>query len=102
MVTSLWSVPDKETAKIMVSFYNYLKEGKSKNEALQKAKLDYLNNTDDEQLKHPYYWAGFVVSGDISPINTTIDYWTYLWTALVIFLLFYFFKNKIVNILKNK
>ena len=101
LVTSLWSVPDKETAEIMVSFYTYLKEGKSKNEALQKAKLDYLNNTVDEQLKHPYYWAGFVVSGDISPINTTTDYWTYVWIALAIFLLFYFLKKKNVNIFKN-
>jgi len=77
LVTSLWSIPDKETAEIMVSFYTYLKEGKSKNKALQKAKLDYLKNADDEHLKHPYYWAGFVVSGDISPIESSSKNWMY-------------------------
>lgn len=68
-LTSLWKVPDKETSQIMVSFYEYLKEGENKDEALQNAKLDYLKSTTDEVLKHPYYWAGFVLSGDASPIK---------------------------------
>jgi len=52
------------------SFYKHLKDGKPKNEALQMAKLDYLTNTKDNALKHPYYWAGFVISGDVEPINS--------------------------------
>lgn len=85
IVTSLWSVPDKETSKIMISFYEYLKSGKSKDKALQLAKLDYLNNTDDVLLKHPYYWAGFVVSGDISPIESSTNWW---WMYLIFGILF--------------
>jgi hypothetical protein len=53
----------------MVYFYEFLKEGKSKSEALQKAKLRYLKTTKDESLKHPYYWSGFVLNG-----NTTAMY----------------------------
>lgn len=77
-VTSLWKVPDKETSQIMVSFYSYLKKGEQKNKALQLAKLDYLNTVEDRYLKHPFYWAGFVLSGDISPIETSTDYWWFL------------------------
>ena len=64
VVMSLWKVPDKETKKIMVSFYEYLKEGLPKDEALQKAKIKYLETTKDEALKNPYYWSGFVLNGN--------------------------------------
>ena len=78
VLMSLWKVPDKQTTIIMVSFYKYLKEGHSKNKALQKAKQDYLMSTDDELLKHPYYWAGFVISGNIEPIVDPVSYWWWL------------------------
>lgn len=76
-VTSLWKVPDKQTSQIMVNFYKNLKEGLPKNIALQNAKLEYLNSTKDELLKHPYYWAGFVVSGNIEPLHNSnyISWW---------------------------
>jgi len=70
IVMSLWEVPDKETSQIMIAFYNYLKEGNTKNKALQLAKLEYLNSVEDNVLKHPFYWAGFVISGDVSAIQT--------------------------------
>lgn len=76
-VVSLWEVPDKETAKIMTLFYQHLKQGKAKDVALRDAKLEYLNTTDDALLKHPYYWAGFVVTGDTSPLyaKQTYSWW---------------------------
>ena len=84
-ITSLWKVPDKETSQIMVSFYEYLKSGEPKNKALQLAKLDYLNRVEDPFLKHPFYWAGFVISGDISPIKTETNY---EWLIFILILLF--------------
>lgn len=80
-VTSLWKVPDKATSIIMKQFYNNLKDGDSKSEALKNAKLDYIKTTEDVNLKHPYYWAGFVLTGDVSPIVLTTNYWAY---ALII------------------
>ncbi|MEX0274930.1 MAG: CHAT domain-containing protein, partial [Flavobacteriaceae bacterium] len=68
-VSSLWSAPDQSTKQIMVSFYEYLKEGHTKSKALQMAKLDYLHHTTDENLSHPYYWAGFVLYGNDTPIT---------------------------------
>lgn len=68
-VMSLWKVPDQETKKVMVAFYQYLRQGESKNQALRLAKLDYLKQIDDPLLAHPYYWSGFVVNGNISPVD---------------------------------
>lgn len=67
-VASLWNAPDQSTKELMVSFYNNLLDGKNKAEALQQAKLTYLQDTEDENLQHPFYWAGFVLSGDESPV----------------------------------
>ncbi len=86
-VTSLWKVPDKETSQIMVSFYKNLKSGVPKNKALQLAKLDYLNTVEDSFLKHPFYWAGFVLSGDISPIKTETNYWWLLFVLIPLFII---------------
>lgn len=94
-VTSLWKVPDKETSFMMMAFYNYLHKGYTKDVSLQKAKLEYLSSMQDPQLKHPYYWAGFVLSGDTAPIQNGQSYW---WIALGIgvflILLFLFLKMK--------
>ena len=72
IVMSLWKIPDKETKKIMIYFYKHLKNGEPKNEALKNAKLDYLAVTNDINLRHPYYWSGFVLNGNtksLAPIK---------------------------------
>lgn len=98
-LTSLWKVPDKETSQIMVSFYEHLNLGESKNHALQNAKLDYLNHVKDETLKHPYYWAGFILTGETSPLvsNTqlnTIVFFSAIWILCLIVFLFYYKRRK--------
>lgn len=77
-VYSLWQVPDKETSEIIVSFYKNLKEGQPKDEALANAKKQFLAKNPMKQ--HPFYWAGFVVNGDVSPIVNPISNW--VWIAL--------------------
>lgn len=70
-VSSLWEAPDKATEHIMKSFYNNLKEGQSKNLALRNAKLNYIHSKEDANLTTPYYWAGFIISGDYSAVAQT-------------------------------
>ncbi|MGV6830102.1 MAG: CHAT domain-containing protein [bacterium] len=77
-VASLWEVPDETTSKIMISFYNNLKKGNSKSEALQKAKVAYIETAENERLKHPYYWAGFVLYGTDAPVASAKDTWYWL------------------------
>lgn len=66
-LTSLWEIPDFSTSQIVTSFFEYL-DVKNKSEALQQAKLNYLNNA-DEHLSNPKYWAGLVITGDDSSIK---------------------------------
>lgn len=99
-VASLWEVPDKETSEIMVSFYNYLKAGKTKNEALQLAKLDYLNTTSDSDLHHPYFWAGFTLNGDLSSveIESQPKIWPYITLGVALLLLFLFYRKRLLHL----
>ena len=75
LVNTLWKINDKSTVRLMEYFYEGLSKGYSKSEALRKAKLKYLESTDDNLLKHPYYWSAFVVSGDNSPIEKSNTHW---------------------------
>ncbi len=87
-LSSLWEVPDEATRKIMLSFYSNLEDGLTKSEALKNAKMNYLETTTDTHLKSPFYWAGFVVSGDVSPVefskSTSSSYWILVLTIAVL------------------
>jgi hypothetical protein len=88
-VYSLWQVPDKETAEIIIDFYKNLKEGQYKDEALSNAKKTFISKN---PLKaHPYFWAGFVVNGNTEPLEIT-KYWLWILIGLIglsaLFLLF--------------
>jgi len=76
IIMTLWQVADKSSAELMTSFYKYLKKGKSKQEAMRLAKIDYLESADD-LTSNPYFWSGFVVLGDGSPIyrKSGFAYW---------------------------
>jgi len=62
VLASLWSVADDSTAELMWRFYGYLKQGKSKDEALRAAQVDLIHGP--EATSHPYHWAAFQLSGD--------------------------------------
>ena len=59
LTTTMWKNNDKTTSQLMNLYYSYLKKGDAKDEAMQKAKKEYLATATDDLLKHPYYWAGF-------------------------------------------
>lgn len=63
MVTSLWEVNDATTKEVMQRFHFYLHEGYDKDEALRVAKLQFMKQAPGV-LRHPYFWAGFVVIGE--------------------------------------
>jgi len=76
IVGTLWNINDASTSEIMGGFYSYLSKGESKDAALQKAKLDFLQSHRQTDLVHPYYWSGYTVTGNTQPIAGTI---TSLW-----------------------
>lgn len=73
VVHSLWRVPDQETAEIMGYFYQNLSSGMPKDLALQEAKKAFVEHNPLKQ--HPYFWTGFVLTGDTSPLETSSGYW---------------------------
>ncbi|TMM58756.1 CHAT domain-containing protein [Maribacter algarum] len=94
LVNTLWKINDKSTVKLMEYFYEGLSKGHSKSEALRKAKLKYLETTEDEFLKHPYYWAAFVVSGDVSPISNSNTLWWVVGVGMFSLLILIIFSKK--------
>ncbi len=68
MQSSLWSIDDHSSSKIVTGMYKYLKQGKSKSESLRQSKLDYLKSA-DKLRAHPYYWAAMIHIGNDNPIQ---------------------------------
>lgn len=61
VVMSLWTINDQVSAQFMERFYYHLKGNENLAEALRKVKLEMIQS---EIVSHPYYWAGFILSGD--------------------------------------
>jgi len=60
VLMSLWAVNDQATSQLMERFYRHLRRSESLMEALRNAKLELISSG---TLSHPYYWAGFIISG---------------------------------------
>ena len=55
--STLWSVSDVSTARLMQSFYRHLKTLPAE-EALREAQLEIM-----QKFKHPFFWAPYILSG---------------------------------------
>ena len=53
----------------MVSFYENIKSGASKDEALRQAKLQFIERYDNMEV-HPFYWSSFITIGDMDMIDS--------------------------------
>ena len=82
VVMSLWKIPDSVTSEIMANFYLGLNNGLPKDEALRQAQLKFLGEVEDPLYRHPYFWAGFVVMGDTTPLPSVTFSWLIYGTLL--------------------
>jgi CHAT domain-containing protein len=57
IIATLWNSEDNTSVEIMSQFYANLKQGMSKSEALQKAKLSQIK-------RHPAFWSVFILIGE--------------------------------------
>ena len=85
--STLWKINDGSTLKIMDAFYKNLSEGNSKSLALQQAQVSFLNENSQNALVHPYYWSGFIISGNTSAIATTNNWLWYVAIGVVLLLI---------------
>tara|TARA_B100000700_G_scaffold322520_1_gene424177 strand:+ start:1277 stop:4228 length:2952 start_codon:yes stop_codon:yes gene_type:complete len=65
---SLWKVDDEATAAFMESFYQRLKTGKGRADALAATQKEFRNHPTFD-WRHPYVWAAFQLSGDWKQIK---------------------------------
>lgn len=94
LVMSLWNVPDVQTASLVKSFFENLNNGAPKDQALKKAKLQYLSEA-PKSASHPLYWAGFILSGDTQPIEFINQGYTLYYVIALVSMLLIFLCYKI-------
>ncbi len=63
---SLWQVNDRATGGLMASYYEKLRDGVGRAEALRQVQLEMLK---DRALRNPYFWACFITLGDWTGLN---------------------------------
>jgi CHAT domain-containing protein len=80
VITSLWKADDASTAFIMRRLHQNLQEGLRQDEALQRAKIDYLQSDAPARLKSPSFWAHIVLIGDNDALVKPHTNW--VWWAL--------------------
>ncbi|MCU1384028.1 MAG: Tetratricopeptide 2 repeat protein [Acidobacteria bacterium] len=61
-VTTLWEVADRPGAELVTQFLYAAGTGRTLADALREAKLRFLRS--GLAWQHPYYWAGYVLTGD--------------------------------------
>lgn len=84
ILSSLWNASEASSMAITTSFLEYIHEGKPTDLALHQSKLDYLSKVEPSK-RHPYYWANFILLGEVSSPKTPIN--SILWIAGIILLI---------------
>ena len=93
IASTLWKVNDASSTTLMDSFYKNLADGDPKDLALQKGKKQFLETNRQNGLSHPYYWSGFIISGNTAPLVTTTNNWLWLLLGFVSIAGFMIFKK---------
>jgi CHAT domain-containing protein len=63
MVISLWVSEDQVSAYLANRFYAYALDGENFSRALQRAKLDLIQDPKMAQFHHPFFWANYRLIG---------------------------------------
>jgi CHAT domain-containing protein len=67
---SLWKVDDAATAEFMGRYYQRLKAGEARSDALAAVQKEFREGrAGDGKWKNPYYWAAWQLVGDWRPIK---------------------------------
>jgi CHAT domain-containing protein/tetratricopeptide (TPR) repeat protein len=88
VIASLWKADDAATAYISKHMHKYLAKGEPKDIALQKAKIDYLEDPEIEgRFKTASYWSHLILIGNEQPVTQSSNYILILF-ACILFIAF--------------
>jgi CHAT domain-containing protein len=97
VVATLWKADEQTIYAISEKFNEYLSKGMNKDEALQKAKLFFIQNNTSEKML-PYYWANMILIGNTDAIDLATRQNNYWWwiagVAIVAVSIVLFIKRK--------
>lgn len=66
VLSTLWQIPDAQTAELMQDFFQNLVTGQSKSQAAREAQLELLADLRRQHnTSHPYFWAAFTLTGSV-------------------------------------
>ena len=69
VAATLWKADEQTIYGVSEKFNEYLSKGMSKDEALQKAKLYFVQNNSNTEKLLPYYWANMILIGNADAID---------------------------------
>jgi hypothetical protein len=72
VIASPFETVDQSSAYIFKQFYNYIFNGKTVEDALQLAKLDYLK-THKGTLAHPMYWSTYELTSNLKDLRMKLE-----------------------------
>lgn len=78
---SLWQLDEKSSRFLIKRFIDALHAGQAKDGAWQQAQLAYLEESSGN--KHPFFWAGMIMVGDMEPLSQRSFTWVYWLIGLV-------------------
>lgn len=95
IASTLWKINDASTTALMHGFYKNLSKGDPKDVALQKAQVEFLNINRQNGFSHPYYWSGFVISGNTVPLSISNNWiWVLIGVIAVLVGIFLYLRTR--------
>lgn len=94
-ISMMWQVEHEPTYRLTELFYRFIADGLAKDEALQKARLEFYSDADAAQ-RYPYYWAAPLLTGSTEPLAQKKQVWP-LWAGLLLVLavaVFFFLRKR--------
>ena len=100
VAATLWKADEEAVYAISDKFNEYLSKGMRKDDALQKAKLYFMEQGDKERLL-PYYWANMVLMGNAEPVtfshSVSVPWWLVIFVPVLAGACYIIIRKKNVN-----
>ncbi len=97
---TLWKADEDAIYSITEMFNKNLAKGMQKDEALQQAKLSFMQNNSGDKLL-PYFWANMILVGNTDPVKLSVGNHYWWWVAgsalLLLAVSIFFWRKRIAS-----